>query len=598
MFPGRTSEGVRNTLPPISSISHDAEFTRDSAAPNRALRAPLLKPDSVLQDRRPSSALDRRRTPPGGLLPRPHSEKDPPRPSQDAHPGPMNPKFSQNGPPPPPFRRDGRGSPASDEHPWRSYDRPDSRFAAKAGFSPRMPPSPYTARDDSVSAPWQRVCDDQHRSRMPAPTAVMRDEGPWRSSSTLRDRADVHPDAFAHERAREEERWREERDGRPLHPFETAPGYPSRGPYAADVRSGVHPLDAEQDSRRTRRRATSSLVEEEQNAQRYAMPGARPYGSGTYSPPESRSQSVASNQPTRPGIMAGMDPSRPASTLGVVPNAATPSAAPAQPPATNTINANRRVAHLLSEQKRRESINTGFEDLRQAIPACRDGQDSKATILKRALEYIRELEAVVERQHRPALESHARGGYSNRSPPDDKDDIRRFGRPGGDEERRGGGTQAAGSSSSSSEAGSGPRIGGLPYNAFSEAGNGCSSQHALHHVRGYPQRHCSPNLPLVTTHHASMADLGRPGPMKGVNSTGAKRWAEDTSDEGQRSPSHRRVSDGDKDDDDRSPPGANYMITPAAHSRSSLTCLPALDQPRDWHSRLDNKSLVDSAVRA
>jgi hypothetical protein len=93
-------------------------------------------------------------------------------------------------------------------------------------------------------------------------------------------------------------------------------------------------------------------------------------------------------------MMHGMEPPRPASSLGVmnrggmpgdVPGPATAVAATAGPAAASSVNANRRVAHLLSEQKRRESINTGFEDLRQAIPACRDGQDSKATILKRAL---------------------------------------------------------------------------------------------------------------------------------------------------------------------------------------------------------------------
>ncbi len=114
-------------------------------------------------------------------------------------------------------------------------------------------------------------------------------------------------------------------------------------------------------------------------------------------------------------MMHGMEPPRPASSLGVmnrggmagdVPVAASAVGA-AGPAAASSVNANRRVAHLLSEQKRRESINTGFEDLRQAIPVCRDGQDSKATILKRALEYIRELESVVERQHRGPLEAHA-----------------------------------------------------------------------------------------------------------------------------------------------------------------------------------------------
>ncbi|SPO29590.1 uncharacterized protein UTRI_05412 [Ustilago trichophora] len=594
MFPTRASEGDRNTLPPISSLSSSHE---------------------PLRDLRPSSAHDHHRSPPAGLLPRPPREMEPlrpgpfPRSAEEAYTTPTNPNFALNGPPPP-FRRDmERGSPVSDESVWRSYDRPDPRFGAKEGYSPHVSSAPNAARDDGRTAPWQRPSDDSHRPRMPAPPAGMRDDGPWRQASTSRDRADLHPEAFGHERAREEERWREERGGRPMHPYDAAPGYPSVGPYGQDVRAGVRPLDADyaDGARRIRRRATSSLVEEEQNAQRYPMSGARPHGLTTYSPPGSRSQSAAPNQaPMRPGMMAGMEPPRPASTLGVMPNAPTAaSAASAQvPTTTNTVNANRRVAHLLSEQKRRESINTGFEDLRQAIPACRDGQDSKATILKRALEYIRELESVVERQHRPPLESPALDGYNNRSPPDDKDDIRRFSRPGGDEDRRGSTRQITGGSGSSSDAGSGPRIGGLPSNAFGGAPNGYPSAHAPPHVRAYPP-FGSHNLPLAA-HNLNMeaarstVDQTRSGPINsyhGPNGSVAKRWAED-SNEDQRSPSRRRVSDGDQDEVQRSPTGSNYLIAPGAHSRSTPLMRSAhFEKPRDWHSRLDNKTLVDSAVR-
>lgn len=313
-------------------------------------------------------------------------------------------------------------------------------------------------------------------------------------------------------------------------------------------------------------------------------------------------------------MMAGMEPPRPASTLGVMgqsgmPNGpgAPPTGATAAPAATNTVNANRRVAHLLSEQKRRESINTGFEDLRQAIPACRDGQDSKATILKRALEYIRELETVVERQHRPPFESHALGGYSNRSPPDDKDDLRRFGRPSAEEERRGshGGRQMSGSGSSS-EAGSGPRIGGLPSNAYGAPANGYQPPQGPYHPRSHAP-YGSPNLPLAfnAPHDAvrSAPEHSRPAPAlapingsNDVRGPATKRWAED-SDEGQRSPSRRRVSDGDKDDVQRSPVESNYMIAHKVHPRSPMLRSPKLDKPRDWHTRMDNKSLVDSAVR-
>ncbi|PWN97096.1 hypothetical protein FA09DRAFT_60539 [Tilletiopsis washingtonensis] len=46
----------------------------------------------------------------------------------------------------------------------------------------------------------------------------------------------------------------------------------------------------------------------------------------------------------------------------------------------------RRMAHLMSEQRRREHINQGFEELRSCVPTCGDGVESKATILRRAIE--------------------------------------------------------------------------------------------------------------------------------------------------------------------------------------------------------------------
>lgn len=279
---------------------------------------------------------------------------------------------------------------------------------------------------------------------------------------------------------------------------------------------------------------------------------------------------------------------------GDVPGPASAVAATAGPAAASSVNANRRVAHLLSEQKRRESINTGFEDLRQAIPACRDGQDSKATILKRALEYIRELESVVERQHRGPLEAHALGGYSNRSPPDDKDHLRRFGRPGGDEERRASGSarhMSGASSSNSGEATNGPRIGGMPSNAFNGAPNGFGPAHgpAPYGARPYAQ-HESPNLAAAPTRNGAAHESGE------ARNSAAKRWAED-SDEDQRSPSRRRVSDGDKDEVERSPIAPHYTITHHGRRASPLGRSPSLEKLRDWHTRLDNKSLVDSAVR-
>ncbi|KAG0032931.1 hypothetical protein BGZ82_006326 [Podila clonocystis] len=52
----------------------------------------------------------------------------------------------------------------------------------------------------------------------------------------------------------------------------------------------------------------------------------------------------------------------------------------------------RRIAHILSEQKRREKINGGFDELKSVIPECAQNTDSKATILRKAVDYILLLE--------------------------------------------------------------------------------------------------------------------------------------------------------------------------------------------------------------
>lgn len=52
----------------------------------------------------------------------------------------------------------------------------------------------------------------------------------------------------------------------------------------------------------------------------------------------------------------------------------------------------RRVAHIISEQKRREKINGGFDELKSVIPECAQNTDSKATILRKAVDYIISLE--------------------------------------------------------------------------------------------------------------------------------------------------------------------------------------------------------------
>lgn len=62
---------------------------------------------------------------------------------------------------------------------------------------------------------------------------------------------------------------------------------------------------------------------------------------------------------------------------------------------------NRRQAHIASEQKRRQHINDGFEDLRNAVPDCKQGNDSKAVILRKSLAYIRFLEHKIHKASSP-----------------------------------------------------------------------------------------------------------------------------------------------------------------------------------------------------
>ncbi|KAG5360320.1 hypothetical protein CJU89_3385 [Yarrowia sp. B02] len=62
---------------------------------------------------------------------------------------------------------------------------------------------------------------------------------------------------------------------------------------------------------------------------------------------------------------------------------------------SSTSVSSRRHAHILSEQRRRENINGGFQQLRNSVPYCRGTQLSKAVILKKAVEYIAALEEEV-----------------------------------------------------------------------------------------------------------------------------------------------------------------------------------------------------------
>ncbi|KAK3828854.1 MAG: hypothetical protein J3Q66DRAFT_323742 [Benniella sp.] len=64
----------------------------------------------------------------------------------------------------------------------------------------------------------------------------------------------------------------------------------------------------------------------------------------------------------------------------------------APPTPKEPIDPTRRVAHIISEQKRREKINGGFEELKSVIPECAQNTDSKATILRKAVDYILSLE--------------------------------------------------------------------------------------------------------------------------------------------------------------------------------------------------------------
>lgn len=52
----------------------------------------------------------------------------------------------------------------------------------------------------------------------------------------------------------------------------------------------------------------------------------------------------------------------------------------------------KKQAHIISEQKRRQTINEGFSELRRLIPSCYGFHDSKASILRKAANYVRELQ--------------------------------------------------------------------------------------------------------------------------------------------------------------------------------------------------------------
>ncbi|KAI7869308.1 hypothetical protein BDF14DRAFT_1965372, partial [Spinellus fusiger] len=52
----------------------------------------------------------------------------------------------------------------------------------------------------------------------------------------------------------------------------------------------------------------------------------------------------------------------------------------------------KRANHILSEQKRRNTIRNGFKDLTHMIPTLKNINNSKSTVLFKAVDYIRCLE--------------------------------------------------------------------------------------------------------------------------------------------------------------------------------------------------------------
>ncbi|GAO48484.1 hypothetical protein G7K_2657-t1 [Saitoella complicata NRRL Y-17804] len=71
----------------------------------------------------------------------------------------------------------------------------------------------------------------------------------------------------------------------------------------------------------------------------------------------------------------------------------------------------RQMQHLRSEQKRRENLKNGFDQLKQAVPCTRESQDPKATILMKAVDYISALEAeLLKAQGRVSQLEHQTGG--------------------------------------------------------------------------------------------------------------------------------------------------------------------------------------------
>eukprot|EP01126_Amoeba_proteus_P051845 TRINITY_DN6222_c0_g1_i3.p2 TRINITY_DN6222_c0_g1~~TRINITY_DN6222_c0_g1_i3.p2 ORF type:complete len:148 (-),score=31.75 TRINITY_DN6222_c0_g1_i3:905-1348(-) len=65
----------------------------------------------------------------------------------------------------------------------------------------------------------------------------------------------------------------------------------------------------------------------------------------------------------------------------------------------DTADQTRRMSHNSAEKRRRDKINESIEDLRMIVPGEEEGKRStnKAIILKRAVEYLKELEHLNQR---------------------------------------------------------------------------------------------------------------------------------------------------------------------------------------------------------
>ena len=90
-----------------------------------------------------------------------------------------------------------------------------------------------------------------------------------------------------------------------------------------------------------------------------------------------RAATVGSNYPVYP--IAYQHPQSAYSSL---------SNSPVDSPGTSSSADARRHAHSMSEQKRRQNINDGFEALRAIIPSCRGGNDSKAVVLRKGIQFV------------------------------------------------------------------------------------------------------------------------------------------------------------------------------------------------------------------